>query len=147
MFKHILVPTDGSELSQQTARHAIAFAKSIGARITFFSARPPYHADYSGEGTLVDFRSPEEFDAATETKAKSILDEICKLATEAGVQSKAVSDVSDGPYPAIIDAAESYACDMIFMAWHGRKGLSSIIMGSQTNKVLTNSTIPVLVYR
>ena len=147
MFKHILVPTDGSELSQQTARHAIAFAKSIGARITFFSARPPYHADYSGEGTLVDFRSPEEFDAATETKAKSILDEICKLATEAVVQSKAVSDVSDVPYRAIIDAAESYACDMIFMASHGRKGLSSIIMGSQTNKVLTNSTIPVLVYR
>ena len=147
MFKHILVPTDGSELSQQTARHAIAFAKSIGARITFFSARPPYHADYSGEGTLVDFRSPEEFDAATETKAKSILDEICKLATEAGVQSKAVSDVSDVPYRAIIDAAESYACDMIFMASHGRSGLSSIIMGSQTNKVLTNSTIPVLVYR
>ncbi len=75
------------------------------------------------------------------------MDEICKLATEAGVQSKAVSDVSDVPYRAIIDAAESYACDMIFMASHGRKGLSSIIMGSQTNKVLTNSTIPVLVYR
>ena len=147
MFKHILVPTDGSELSQQTARHAISFAKSIGARITFFSARPQYHADYSGEGTLVDFTTPEEFDAGTAMKAKQILDEVCNMATEAGVQSRAANSVSETPYKAIIEAAESYACYMIFMASHGRKGLSSIIMGSQTNKVLTNSTIPVLVYR
>ncbi len=148
MFKHILVPTDGSELSQQTARQAIAFAKEIDARITFFSARPQYHTDaYSGESALIDFVTPEEFNAETEHKAKHVLDEVCQAGAEAGVRCTSCSAISETPYKAIIDAAESNACDLIFMASNARKGLSGIIMGSQTNKVLTNSKIPVLVYR
>lgn len=147
MFKHILVPTDGSELSRQTARRAVSFAKEAGARVTAFFAKPEYPVAYFGEGALIDPSTPESFAEMTERLADEYLGEVRAMCEEAGVDCATLSDTSDVPYEAIIKAAENAACDLIFMASHGRRGLSGLLLGSETNKVLTHTTIPVLVYR
>jgi len=147
MFKHILVPTDGSELSQATARRAIEFARETGARITLFFAKPEYPIAYFGEGALIDPTTPEKFAELADQQATEYLGEVRKLCDEAGVECGAVSVTSDVPYEAIIEAADKAGCDLIFMASHGRRGISGLLLGSETNKVLTHSKIPVLVYR
>ncbi len=147
MFKHILVPTDGSELSQATARSAIAFAKEAGARVTVFFAKPEYPIAYFGEGALIEPTTPEKFAELADQQASQYLGEIQALCTEAGVECATTSATSDIPYEAIIEAATQSGCDLIFMASHGRRGISGFLLGSETNKVLTHSKIPVLVYR
>ncbi|HMV05822.1 MAG TPA: universal stress protein [Accumulibacter sp.] len=147
MFKNILVPTDGSELSQDTARRAISFAKEAGARITAFYAKPEYPVSYFGEGALIDPTTPEKFAELAEQQAQQVLDFVVELGRAAGVQVDCMALTSDLPYQAIIDAANEAGCDLIFMASHGRRGFSALLLGSETNKVLTHSKIPVLVYR
>lgn len=147
MFKHILVPTDGSEFSQDTVRRAVSFAKDAGAQITAFYAKPEFPVTYYGEGVLIDTTSPEKFAELAESQAQEILGFVESLCKEAGVPCSKVSATSDIPYEAIIDAATQSGCDLIFMASHGRRGLASLLLGSETQKVLTHSTIPVLVYR
>ena len=147
MFKHILVPTDGSELSQDTVRRAVSFAKEAGAKITAFYAKPEFPVTYYGEGVLIDTTSPEKFAELADSQAQEILGFAEKLCNEAGVACTKLTLTSDIPYEAIIDAARQSGCDLIFMASHGRRGFTSLLLGSETNKVLTHSTIPVLVYR
>jgi nucleotide-binding universal stress UspA family protein len=147
MFKHILVPADGSDLSKATARRAVSFAKEAGARITAFFAKPEYPVSYYGEGALIDPTTPEKFDELAEQQAQQVLDFVVDLGKEAGVPVDKLSLTSDIPYEAIIDAATQAGCDLIFMASHGRRGISALLLGSETHKVLTHSTIPVLVYR
>lgn len=147
MFKHILVPTDGSPLSVDTVKRALAFAKEAGAKVTFFFARPDYPVAFYGEGALIDPTTPEKFAEMAEGQAQEILGRAEALAREAGVPCATVSNVSDVPYQAIIDAASDAGCDLIFMASHGRRGFTGLLLGSETQKVLTHSTIPVLVYR
>ena len=147
MFKHILVPTDGSELSQDTVRRAVSFAKETGASITAFYAKPEYPVTCYGEGVLIDTTSPEKFAELAEAQAQEILDFAANLCQEAGVPCTKLTAVSDIPYEAIIEAATNSACDLIFMASHGRRGFTSLLLGSETQKVLTHSTIPVLIYR
>lgn len=147
MFKHILIPTDGSALSQETARRAVSFAKEAGAQVTVFFAKPEYPIAYFGEGALIDPTTPEKFAELAEQQAAEYLGEVQKLCAESGVTCRTVSATSDVPYEAIIEAAEKSACDLIFMASHGRRGISGLLLGSETNKVLTHSKIPVLVYR
>ena len=147
MFKHILVPTDGSELSSGTAARAITFAREAGARITFFFAKPDYPVAFYGEGALIDPTTPEKFAEMADQQASEILNRCEAAAKEAGVESSSTSLVSDIPYEAIISAADSTGADLIFMASHGRRGLSGLLLGSETQKVLTHSKIPVLVYR
>ncbi|MDR2166115.1 MAG: universal stress protein [Zoogloeaceae bacterium] len=147
MFKHILVPTDGSQLSQDATRRAVEFARHIGARITAFYAKPEYPVTYFGEGALIDPTTPEKFSEMVEQQARDVLDCVTAECEKSGVPCETVSATSDIPYEAIIDAAEKQSCDLIFMASHGRKGISGLLLGSETNKVLTHSKIPVLVYR
>ncbi len=147
MFKHILVPTDGSELSQATAQRAVSFAKEAGAKITAFFSKPEYPIAYFGEGALIDPTTPDTFAEMAEQQASQYLGEISKLCAEAGVPCDVVSATSDIPYEAIIEAATKAGCDLIFMASHGRRGISGFLLGSETNKVLTHSKVPVLVYR
>jgi len=147
MFKHILVPTDGSALSTDTARRAVTFAKETGARITFFFAKPEYPVAFYGEGALIDPTTPEKFAEMADRQAKDILAHCETIAVEAGVACGSVANVSDVPYQAIIDAASAAGCDLIFMASHGRRGISGLLLGSETQKVLTHSTIPILVFR
>ena len=147
MFKHILVPTDGSALSADTVKKAVDFARETGAKITFFYAKPDYPVAFYGEGALIDPTTPEKFAEMAEKQAKEILDAAQALAATAGVPCATVSATSDAPYQAIIDAASANGCDLIFMASHGRRGLSGLLLGSETQKVLTHSKVPVLVYR
>lgn len=147
MFKHILVPTDGSAHSQQTVERAISFAKEAGARLTFFYAKPEYPVAYYGEGALIDTTSPELFEQLAEQQAQEILDTVEAQCNAAGVPCNKLTLTSDIIYEAIIEAATTSGCDLIFMASHGRRGLKSLLLGSETNKVLTHSKIPVLVYR
>ena len=147
MFKHILVPTDGSELSSDTVKRAVDFAKEIGAKITFFFAKPDYPVAFYGEGALIDPTTPEKFAAMAEQQAQEILNAAKQRAEAAGVACASHSVVSDVPYEAIIDATKTTGCDLIFMASHGRRGFSGLLLGSETQKVLTHSKVPVLVYR
>jgi nucleotide-binding universal stress UspA family protein len=147
MFKHIFVPTDGSPLSQETVKRAISFAQEAGARLTFFYAKPEYPVAFYGEGALIDPTTPEKFAKMAEQQAADILGACTKLAAASGVPCGTLSKTSDIPYEAIITAADTAGCDLIFMASHGRRGFGGLLLGSETQKVLTHSRIPVLVYR
>ena len=146
MFKHILLPTDGSEFSQNTVKSAIAFAKETGARITAFFAKQQMSMYLVGSEE-VRFPSAERFAELAEQEAQEILGSIEKQCREAGVECHKVTQSNNLVHEAIIEAANNNGCDLIFMASHGRRGLSALLLGSETMKVLTHSKIPVLVYR
>ena len=147
MFKHLLVPTDGSELSQATVKRAVAFAKEAGARVTFFYAQPDFPMPIYGEGALIDPTTPEQFAKSAKEEADRILEAAKKVADDVGVTADSDTVVNEVPYEAVIDAADRHGCDLIFMASHGRRGISALLLGSETQKVLTHSKIPVLIYR
>lgn len=147
MFKKILVPTDGSELSNSTVRRAVAFASEANAGIVFFYAQPDFPMPIYGEGALIDPTTPEQFAQAAANEAARILEAARSVADASGVAAVTDTVVNEIPYEAIIDAANRHGCDLIFMASHGRRGLASLLLGSETQKVLTHSTTPVLVYR
>lgn len=145
MFKHILLPTDGSVTSENVIQNCIAFAKGIGAKVTGFHVISEYHIFTYQAEMLEDTR--EQFAKDTVTQAKKYLAQIEKAAKEAGVKCDTYFVSSDHPYEAIIQAAQDTQCDLITMASHGRKGVKGFLLGSETQKVLTHSRIPVLVYR
>jgi nucleotide-binding universal stress UspA family protein len=148
MFKHILIPTDGSELSTKAAKQGVALAKAVGAKITGFCATPDYSpSTYLGDGYTLRVPSPKDHAALWQKNARKYLSVI---EVEAGVEKVPCAvfhAVSDNPYAAIIDAAKKKKCDLIVMASHGRRGLSALVLGSETHKVLIHSKIPVLVCR
>jgi len=148
MYKHILLPTDGSKLSAKATKQGIDFAKSIDAQITAIHVAPEFQMVID-EGfvmpTVMSVR--KRFEEETAARSRKILDEIVSDAQAAGVVCKSATVMSSVPYDAIIKQAKKSKCDLIMMASHGRKGLSSILLGSETAKVLTHSTIPVLVVR
>ncbi|MBA2689516.1 MAG: universal stress protein [Burkholderiales bacterium] len=147
MFKHVLIPTDGTTLSQKTVGAGIELAKSLGARVTGFYAAEEYPVPPFGEYVPPDLLSPEEFRANEEVRARKILDVVEAAAKEASVVCDTKYEFGFAPWEAIVRAAKQNGCDLIFMASHGRRGLASILLGSETNRVLTHSTVPVLVYR
>lgn len=147
MFKHLLVPTDGSQLSDAAVGRAVTFAKEAGARVTFFYAQPDFPMPIYGEGALIDPTTPEQFAKSAEQEAKNILDKAKTAADDVGVVADTDTAVNEVPYEAIIDAADRHGCDLIFMASHGRRGIAGLLLGSETQKVLTHSKIPVLIYR
>lgn len=147
MFRHLLVPTDGSELALAAVERAVAFAKALNARITFFYAQPDFPLPVYGEGALIDPTTPEQFRKAAQEEANTILNAAKEKASEAGVEADTDTVVSDAPADAIIDAAERHGCDLIFIASHGRSGIARLLLGSVTNKVLSHTKLPVLVYR
>lgn len=147
MFKHILVPTDGSQLSTDTVKRAIVFAKETGARITFFFSKPDYPVAFYGEGALIDPTTPEKFAEMADRQASEILAACENQAKAENVECATLATTNEVPYEAIIDAADRSGCDLIFMASHGRRGISGLLLGSETQKVLTHSKVPVLVYR
>ena len=148
MFKNILVPLDGGELSNNTVKQACAFARSIGARLIFYYARPGYFPAFiSGEPVLGDVGLDEAMHAAIDQQATALLRNAANAASDAGIECETLSNESDPPHTGIIAAAESRHCDLIFMASHGRHGASALLLGSETQKVLTHCKIPVLVYR
>ncbi len=147
MFKHILVPTDGSALSLGAAKNAVRLAKIHGARITAFYATQEYHPNIAGDYMPANFVPLSVFEKQIQKTADKYLDQIKKLATAEGVPCAGVYASNDSPYQAIIKAAKANKCDLIFMASHGRSGIAGMLIGSETNKVLTHCKLPVLVYR
>lgn len=147
MFKHLLVPTDGTELSRHTVQKAVVFAKEIGARITFFYATPDHPVSFFGNVGLTDPKTRENLIKSAERQAQEILAAATDEAKAAGVECSGVTNPSENPHDAIIAAGQANGCDLIFMASHGRRGIGGLLLGSETHKVLTHSKIPVLVYR
>ena len=147
MFKHILVPTDGSTLSLRAAKNAVRFAKVHGARITAFYAAPEYHPNIAGDYLPANFVPLAVYQTQIKKTAAKYLDQIKKLAGVGGVSCSGLYASDDSPYQAIIKAAKQRKCDLIFMASHGRSGIAGLLIGSETTKVLTHCKLPVLVYR
>jgi nucleotide-binding universal stress UspA family protein len=145
MFKHILIPTDGSDLSRKAVIYGIQLAKTLGARITAITLTEPYQVA-SMDAVLVA-ESVEEHEARVTRIADRALEQAKMAAEAAGVPAETLRESHDQPYRAIIDCALANKCDLIVMASHGRRGVAALLVGSETVKVLTYSTIPVLVYR
>ena len=144
MFRKILLPTDGSELSLRALDGAVKMAQRLGAKIVGVTVVEPY-----AYATLSEYRPEafEQYEARIAQAAKERLQRIEDEARAASVSVETTVVKSFSPYEAIIDAAQRLGCDVIFMASHGRRGLSAVLLGSETQKVLTHSNIPVLVYR
>lgn len=143
MYKHLLVPLDGSGLATEIVSQAVSFAAALGARITFFTARADYSA--TDQGALQRTVAPESYVDNLAGEARGILQKAEAAAKAQGVPCASVVRTSDRPATAIVAEAEAQGCDLIFMASHGYKGLRALLVGSQTQKVLTNTHIPVLV--
>lgn len=147
MFKHILLPTDGSELSERAVAAGVDLAKAVGAKVTGVYAMESFPLTYYGEYVPADAFSPEEFEAAEKRRADTYLGHVKDLAGKAGVPCEVLTMRDALPHDAIIAAAEKAGCDLIYMATHGRRGISALLLGSETTKVLTHSKIPVLAFR
>jgi nucleotide-binding universal stress UspA family protein len=148
MFKHLLVPTDGSDLAAKAAAQAVAIAKALKAKVTAFHAYPEYRAivlyEYVGP---IEGMSRKEYLAAAKATAENYLAQVTKPARAAGLEVDGIAVGSDYPHEAIIRTARRQKCDLIVMASHGRRGVPGLLLGSVTQKVLTHSKIPVLVVR
>ncbi|SFM94023.1 Nucleotide-binding universal stress protein, UspA family [Formivibrio citricus] len=147
MFKHLLVPTDGSESSLAAVRRAVSFAKEAGARITFLHAEHEFPAVYLGEGAIIDESAPTRFHELADSQAHEILDEAKAIAREGDVVCTTLVMVCDSAYDAVIEAADKTGCDLIFMALHGRHGIGEMLLGSDTEKLLRRARVPVLIHR
>lgn len=145
MFKHILLPTDGSELSEAAIQKGIQFAKSINAKVTGLHVVTPFKTLSVGPKMPTD--NYDLYDKYSRIFAEKYLGVIERAAKEAGVTCETVHVFTDFVYEAIIRTAEERGCDLIVMASHGRKGVQGLLIGSETAKVLTHTKLPVLVFR
>lgn len=148
MFKKILIPTDGSALSAQAANAGITFARSVGAEVVALHVGQPFAATIGFDGMAAAYAiTDEDYEKATADQAKKYLQAIVDRADTAGVKvtndSVTNFNVADG----IVDAAQNHGCDLIFVGSHGRSGLSRLLLGSVTAKVLSLAHVAVLVYR
>jgi nucleotide-binding universal stress UspA family protein len=147
MYKHILLPTDGSKLSLRAVKRGIELAKSVGARVTGFYANPGIPIEYFEYGMPLPENMLEAESAREKKLAQKYLAAVSDLAAKAGVSCETVLVENRLPYDAIIAAAKRKRCDLIVMASHGRSGITSRLLAGETTKVLTHSKIPVLVCR
>jgi nucleotide-binding universal stress UspA family protein len=145
VYTNILIPTDGSELAGKAVRHGMALARQIGAKVTALTVLPPFHVFTTDTQMLED--TPAQYKVRMQAHAEKTLGAVAQAAQTSGVACEMVHVEHEHPYQAIIDTAGSKGCDLIVMASHGRHGISAIVLGSETVKVLTHSKIPVLVHR
>lgn len=146
MYKHILIATDGSELAGRAVNNGVTLAKSLGAKASIIVIEPTFNAFNVPESQVQQISDAFAKHAEQIKKhATHVLDRAADTAKAAGVTCNKIQIESDQPYQAIIDAAKNNGCDMIVMASHGRGGVSAVLLGSVTNKVLTHTKIPVLV--
>ena len=144
MYQRILVPTDGSDITHKAVESAIALARALGASICAVSVKEPF--PYSAIAEMQP-TPPQEFFDAQDRIALSRLQSVKDACTSAGLACEAHTVEALHPWEAIIDLAKVQACDLIVMASHGRRGVSALLLGSETQKVLTHTTVPVLVVR
>lgn len=145
MYKHLLIATDGSDLSQKAVEQAVALAKLLGARTSIVTVTEPWASVAYGE---MAYGFPiEEYEKNAATNAAAILTRAAETAKQAGVACECVHVKDKYPADGIVETATELGCDLIVMASHGRRGLSRLMLGSQANNVVTHSTIPVLICR
>jgi nucleotide-binding universal stress UspA family protein len=147
MFKHILIPTDGSALSNEAAAAGVQLAKALGARVTGFFAAPAATPIVYSHFLPVGYMPPEEHAQLIEKAAEQYLSVVATAARNAGVPCEVVHVTSDFPADAIVDMAEDKGCDVIFIASHGQRGRRGPTLGSETQKVAGQSSVPVVIYR
>ena len=148
MYKHILIATDGSELADHAVTTGLSLAKSVGAKVSVIVVEAPFNVFSVPESRSRQMN--EEFSkhaAHIKRHATGVIDRAADAAKAAGVPCNGIQVEHEQPYQAIINAANDNQCDLIVMASHGRSGLSAVLLGSVTNKVLTHTKTPVLVYR
>ena len=145
MYRHILIPTDGSPLSEAAVAQGIALAKSLGAKVTGLTVSAPFHTFALDPMMVSD--TPATYKSDCEARAEKFLGVVTSAAKAAGVSCAVEHVMAEHAYEAIIDTAKDKGCDLVFMASHGRKGMSGLLLGSETVKVLTHSKTPVLVCR
>ena len=145
MFKHILIPTDGSDLSRKAILYGVQLAKEAGAKVTGLTVTEPYQP--AGMDTVFIPMDEGDYEEQSRVLSEKAVEQVKIAAQAAVVPCETIREIHDQPYRAIIDAAHALGCDLIVMASHGRRGISALLLGSETVKVLTHSTIPVLVYR
>lgn len=147
MFKHILIPTDGSGLSRKAVAGAIDLARAIGAKVTVVFAAPTATPIVYRRLMPVGYMTPQKHAQAIKRTAGQYLGAAQKAAKKARVRCETVCVTNDFPAQAILAVAKKRKCDLIYMASHGRRGISALLLGSETQKVLTHAKIPVLVHR
>jgi len=147
MFKHILIPTDGSPVSAKAVKAGIAFAKQSGARVTGYHAVEPVPVHLYGEGYVADKAMIAEFERRRRDEARKRIAAIAREAAKAGVRFEPLVQIARTPYEGIVEAARKRKCDLILMSSHGHRGLMRLTLGSVADKVIQLSKIPVLVYR
>lgn len=145
MYKSILIATDGSSLSARAVEHGTGLAKALGATVLLLMVTERFHVFALDAGQLEE--TPASFKEHMQKQAERTLAEAAEIAANIGVDATTVHLEDDAPYQAIIRTAESQRCDLIVMASHGRGGVSALLLGSETMKVLSHSKIPVLVVR
>ena len=145
MFRHILIPTDGSALASEAVGKGIALAGAARARVTFLMVVEPFHILSVDVAQLESTRA--EYEKYSAGIARQTLAAAEARATAAGVEASSMNGEDDQPYRVIVEAADTLGCDLIAMASHGRRGMAALMIGSQTMKVLAHSKVPVLVYR
>jgi len=145
MYKHILIATDGSELAGKAVAAGFGLARQLGAQVTVVTVTEPWTAFVSGEAT---FGFPvDEYEKTTDESASRILSGASKLARKADVHCATVHAKDQFPAEGILETANKNQCDLIVMSSHGRRGLGRLLLGSQAVRVLTHSTVPVLICR
>lgn len=145
MYKNILIPTDGSALSGTAIQDGIAMAKEMGAKVTVLTTWAPFHT-FSFDTAMLEDTLPQ-YNQQMKEKAVKTLAAAANAAKAAGIACDTVQLEHEHPYQAIIDTAKQKGCDLVVMASHGRRGVSALVLGSETVKVLTHSKVPVLVHR
>ena len=145
MFRNILVPTDGSALSRKAIQRAVRFAREQKARVTGFYVGPIWQLPVYGEYMPPEVISPKEHARAVRKTAARYLSAVKRAAAAAGVRSRCYYVMGEHPYEEIVKAARRNRCDLIVIASHGRRGISRLLLGSETSKVLAHSAIPVMV--
>ena len=146
MYRHILIPTDGSELAEHAVTNGLSLARSVSAKVSIIVVETPFDVFSVPESKVQQM--PEAFAKHAEQikkHATSVLNRAAEAAKRSGVSCDTIQVEHEQPYQAIITAAKDKGCDLIVMASHGRSGLSAVLLGSVTNKVLTHTKTPVLV--
>jgi len=146
-YRHILVPTDGSEISERAVEQAVSLAAALGARLRLLHVQVSFPISLVGVGELVEPSTVDALMAATQQRAETILGEAMARAAAGGVEAEQSLLVNPQPHQAILEEARAHGCDLIVMASHGRRGLEGLLIGSETQRVLTQSSCPVLVVR
>ena len=145
MYKHVLIPTDGSELSAKAESAGLTLARALDAKVTVLTVTPPFQ--FIGTEPMMLVTTEPEYEKAQAARATKTLERVKTTAAAVGVPVETVHIVNSHPFEAIIATAKERGCDLVFMASHGRRGVAGMILGSETTKVLTHSKLPVLVYR